>query len=166
MPRGSGFKRTVQFAPTGRQWQGDVLPGPRSAPVRVSDGLARAIVHVPKLPKAKPGKRTPTKIEAEWMEKAVQFGCVACWIDKQPSRPTAIHHLLRGGQRIGHLFTIGLCDPGHHQGGDALGLVSRHPWKARFEKLYGSEMELLGMLKRELGVFDEYETSAWVGMPG
>jgi len=39
----------------------------------------------------------------------------------------------------------------------ALGLVSRHPFKARFEAKYGTELELLAMLKQKLGFFDGYE---------
>lgn len=106
---------------------------------------------------AKPGKRTPTAIEAKWMAAIVDYGCVACRMDGQAPRPTAVHHILRGGRRIGHLFTLGLCDPGHHQNGAALGLISRHPYKARFEEKYGSELELLAKLKVDLGVFDQAE---------
>jgi hypothetical protein len=50
-----------------------------------------------------------------------------------------------------------LCDPGHHQNGAQLGLVSRHPYKARFEARYGAEFELLAKLKAELGVFSSAE---------
>lgn len=77
------------------------------------------------------------------MDAIVELGCIACWLDGQPPRPTAVHHLLSGGRRIGHKHTIGLCDPGHHQNGQPLGLVSRHPWKTRFEERYGKEEALL-----------------------
>jgi hypothetical protein len=122
---------------------------------RVSDDTA--VVSLPKGVKAKPGKRSPTVIEQRWMDSIVEYGCVACRADGVAPRPTAVHHILRGGQRIGHLFTLSLCDPGHHQGGEQFGLVSRHPYKARFEAKYGTELELLSLLKRELGVFDEAE---------
>lgn len=101
--------------------------------------------------KRKSGKRTPTKAEREWMDAAREFGCVACYLDGLPSRPTAIHHLLSGGRRMGHLFTIGLCDPGHHQNGAQFGMVSRHPWRAQFEEKYGPEAQLLGWLRGQLG---------------
>lgn len=45
---------------------------------------------------------------------------------------------------MGHMHTICLCDPGHHQNGQARGMVSRHPHKARFEARYGPEDTLLG----------------------
>lgn len=147
MIRSAGFKRAP--ARPARQWEGDALPGPRAPAERVVSGDARMVVQLPKGPKAKPGKRTPNKAEAEWMDKIVAYGCVACRIDGHFSRP-AVHHILRGGVRLGHLFTIPLCDPGHHQGGGAIGLVSRHPWKARFEARYGTELELLEKMRKEL----------------
>lgn len=119
--------------------------------------VADTVVVMPKDVKAKPGKGAPTAEEAKWMDAIVRYGCIACVLDGQQPRPTAVHHILRGGRRIGHLFTIGLCDPGHHQQGASLGLVSRHPWKARFEAKYGAELELLAMLKAKLGFFDQYE---------
>jgi hypothetical protein len=102
---------------------------------------------VAKCERVKPGKVTPTKAEREWMDWIVAYGCVACHMDGFGRRPAAVHHVLRGGQRIGHLFTLPLCDPGHHQNGTA-GLVSRHPWKARFEAKYGTEEELLARLRK------------------
>jgi hypothetical protein len=114
-----------------------------------------AVVAVPKSIKAKPGKRAPTVEEKRWMDAIVEHGCIACVLDGHSPRPTAVHHILRGGRRIGHLFTLPLCDPGHHQNGDSLGLVSRHPNKARFEAKYGKEMDLLAALKVKLGFFDQ-----------
>ena len=105
MPRGSGFKRTVQFAPTGRQWQGDTLPGPRSAPVRVSDGLARAIVQVP--------KSNPVRSESyrRWI---ATLACMACGIDgySQAAHPNQGRGL---GQKASDLDVFALCcaRPGH-----------------------------------------------------
>jgi hypothetical protein len=112
---------------------------------------------VPKGVTAKPGKRAPTVEEKRWMDAIVRFGCVACYLDGMESQPmrTAVHHILRGGQRIGHLFTLPLCDPGHHQNGQQYGLISRHPHKARFEAKYGAEIELLAMLKVKLGIYTE-----------
>lgn len=104
----------------------------------------------PKGEKAKPGKHAPTKDEAAWMDAIVRYGCIACRIDGVRPRRTAVHHLLRGGVRMGHKHTIGLCDPGHHQGGKPLGMVSRHPDKAAFEKKYGTETQLLKKLQRLL----------------
>ncbi len=122
--------------------QVDYTPRPRAAAVAVVDASARLVVPVPKAEKAKPGKRAPTVQEKAWMDAITALGCIACLIDGHPGTPGAVHHLLRGGQRIGHLHTICLCDPGHHQNGGPL-KVSRHPYKARFEERYGSEASLL-----------------------
>jgi hypothetical protein len=98
--------------------------------------------------------KPPTKQEVDWMDRVSDFGCVACWIDGN-RRGAAVHHIIQGGRRMGHLFTIGLCDPGHHQNGQQFGMVSVHPWKARFEAKYGTQLELLGRLQVELGVYDK-----------
>lgn len=97
----------------------------------------------PKGEVAKPGKRAATVEEGEWMAAAVEHGCIACWLDGRGFNPACIHHILRGGVRMGHLWTIPLC-PGHHQDGTgAPGLIARHPWKTRFEERYGTELFLL-----------------------
>lgn len=85
------------------------------------------------------------------MSQIVEHGCIACVLDGMMPRPTTVHHIIRGGQRMGHLWSLPLCDPGHHQSGDAFGLVCRHPWKARFEARYGTELQLLAMLRLKLG---------------
>ncbi len=100
--------------------------------------------------------KPPTKHERGWMDRIVEYGCIACRLDGEEPRPTTAHHIVSGGKRMGHLFTLPLCDPGHHQGGQPLGLISVHPWKARFEDRYGTQLELLAKLKVELGIFDEY----------
>lgn len=129
-----------------------LTPATRTGVVRRVSDEVRA---VPKGIQAKPGKRAPTVVEQKWMDAIVRYGCIACVMDGQQPRPTAVHHILRGGRRIGHLFSLPLCDPGHHQNGAALGLVSRHPFKARFELKYGAELDLLARLKKELGVYEE-----------
>jgi hypothetical protein len=142
-----------------RQWEGDVLPTPRLAPVRVACNESALVASIPKGVAAKPGKQAPTKLESDWMDRIVAYGCIACRIDGRGFVAAAVHHILRGGRRIGHLFTLPLCDPGHHQNGAHLDKVSRHPWKARFEARYGTEFELLARLKRELGFFDEWKVT-------
>lgn len=102
---------------------------------------------VVKGPPAKPGKRTPTATERAWMDAIVAFGCIACWCEGRRGVPAAVHHILRGGRRMGHMFTLPLCDPGHHQNGAQFGMVSRHPFKERFETQYGNEWALLATLQ-------------------
>lgn len=127
------------------------LIGMHTAPTSVMAQSVDTAAAVPKGERAKPGKRPATVDEAERMDRVVAWGCVACRLDRVAPRPTAIHHLLRGGVRMGHRYTIGLCDPGHHQDGAPIGLTSRHPWKARFEARYGSELQLLALTDEALG---------------
>ena len=96
----------------------------------------------------RPGKTAPTVEERAWLDWIVAYGCVACRIDGLGVVPPAVHHMLFGGRRMGHLFSLPLCQPGHHMDGGT-GMVSRHPWKARFEERYGSEESLLLRLKDE-----------------
>lgn len=121
--------------------QMDYTPKPRVFVLR-KDAPPTLVVPIPKGEKAKPGKRPPTREEAAWMDAITALGCIACRLDGHYGTPGAVHHILRGGVRMGHLYTICLCDPGHHQNGGP-DKISRHPWKTRFEDRYGSEALLL-----------------------
>ena len=91
-------------------------------------------------------KVAPNAAERAWMDFVALFGCVVCHQIGYPNTPCAVHHIIEGGRRAGHLLTIGLCDPGHHQGSETDAKISRHPNKARFEAAYGTEYELHGYL--------------------
>jgi hypothetical protein len=97
------------------------------------------------------GKVPPNAQEQAWMDAVSEFGCIVCWLQHQVKTPCAVHHPIVGGRRVGHLATIGLCDPGHHQNSPTRDKISRHPNKARFEAAYGTEAELLEALKILLG---------------
>lgn len=142
------MKRTSMRKPLPPRTKSVPQRGTGRGAITTVDAEVRA---VPKGVTAKPGKRAPTAEESQRMEKVAQWGCVACRLDGWLQRPAAIHHILRGGRRMGHRYTIGLCDPGHHQNGAQFGLVSRHPWKARFEAKYGDEMQLLALTDEALG---------------
>ncbi len=111
----------------------------------VISAVGDAVVAQQKGVKCKPGKQKPTKEEAEWMDRIVRLGCIVCWNEGRRGEPPDVHHILSGGRRMGHLFTIPLC-PGHHRGG-VPGMIARHPWKARFEAAYGYEIDLLAWVK-------------------
>lgn len=59
--------------------------------------------------------RTPTKAEAARMDAIKAGPCVACHQLSITSKFPDIHHLLSGGRRRGHAYTIGLCQ-WHHRG--------------------------------------------------
>lgn len=89
-----------------------------------------------------------TIAEDTWMEEISMLGCCVCWMQGHPRTPAVPHHILTGGRRTSHLNTIPLCDPGHHQNSPTPDKVSRHPNKARFEMLYGTEEYLLGVTQQ------------------
>ncbi|MGP1667686.1 MAG: Ref family recombination enhancement nuclease, partial [Rhodanobacter sp.] len=66
-----------------------------------------------------------TNAEQSWMDAISRLGCVVCHIQGYPNTPAEIHHMLSGGRRIGHLWTIPLCAPGHHRYGDGVLKISR-----------------------------------------
>lgn len=148
MLRRTAIKRKPRHEP-----QAEKEPRPMAKPLAKAPnyGGTTSGVAVAKGEKAKPGKRKPNAEERAWMDAIVAYGCIACRMDGLGVVPPAVHHILRGGVRMGHLFTLPLCDPGHHQNGAQFGKVSRHPWKKRFEQRYGSEDFLLGMLRAEIG---------------
>lgn len=148
MSPGKGFKS--KGAPR-REYDPDRVrstPTPTSA-FRQAEPVQAHAAPVMKGPPASPGKKAPNAEERAWMDWIVARGCIACRMDGHEPRPTAVHHILRGGVRMGHLYTLPLCDPGHHQGGESIGLVSRHPTRARFEERYDTELALLATLQRE-----------------
>lgn len=92
-------------------------------------------------------KIPPTAAESRWMAAVVELGCVVCLKHHQVQTPAAVHHIVEGSRRLGHFYTIPLCDPGHHQNSPTSQKLSRHPHKARFEKKYGTEYELLSYVQ-------------------
>lgn len=97
--------------------------------------------------KMKAKKIRPTAAESTWMDAVAELGCIVCRKQHRGYVPCAVHHIVEGGRRLGHMFTIGLCDPGHHQNTPDPEQISRHPNKARFTAAYGSEYDLLEQTK-------------------
>jgi len=93
-----------------------------------------------------------TTEDRRWIRAALEFGCVACFLDGFPGVPGAYHHLVEGNRRLGHRWGFCLCDPGHHQNGAPLGKISIHPGRRpEFIAAYGTERSLLARLERRLG---------------
>lgn len=99
-----------------------------------------------------PGGKAPTVAERKWIKAITAFGCIACHLDGYPGTPAAVHHIVEANRRLGHRFTLPLCDPGHHQPDTRSGKVSLHPGKSkRFIQSYGTERALLARLEAYLG---------------
>ena len=92
--------------------------------------------------------KNPDKREREWCDAITQLGCICCRIEGFGFVQAAVHHILKGGKRVGHLATLPLC-PSHHQHAPkGSGQVARHEGKTRFEAQYGHEADLLDMCQR------------------
>ncbi|MDD4892753.1 MAG: Ref family recombination enhancement nuclease [Candidatus Rickettsiella isopodorum] len=85
----------------------------------------------------------PTAEQERHHKKLRELGCIIC------GREASIHHCFTGGGgRKDHDKVIPLC-PHHHQHGTEQE-PSIHPWRKRFEELYGTEQELIDKCKRLL----------------
>lgn len=122
-------------------------PMTRKTPLKAKSTLKRGAIRAtgkPRQKALKSRKIPPTAAESEWMAAIAEMGCCVCLKFHKVFTPAAVHHIVEGQRRVGHMFTIPLCDPGHHQNSPTPLKISRHPHKARFEKKYGTEYELLG----------------------
>jgi hypothetical protein len=93
-------------------------------------------------------ERTVTEAEKRLWSRMVQVvGCIACYLDGTPTDYVSIHHI-DGRTKPGcHKKVLPLC-AGHHQDGTGNNkdLIAVHPFKARFEALYGNQLELLQLV--------------------
>ena len=94
--------------------------------------------------------RNPTASESRHMDKVSQLGCIVCY--KQGFRfvPAEIHHTEGKTKEESHFKVLPLCYE-HLRGGRGEEPISRHLWKSRFEKAYGTEEELLELVEELLG---------------
>jgi len=88
-----------------------------------------------------------TKAEKAHQEKVAAFGCIACWLDGIANPHVSIHHVNGRTKPGAHTQVLPLC-AGHHQDGtgEDKTLIAVHPYKARFERTYGTQQSLLQRL--------------------
>lgn len=88
--------------------------------------------------------KNPTAAEKRFHDQLASLGCIACFLDGNYSPEVSIHHI-EGRTRPGaHMKVLPLCASHHQEGtGNIPDAIAVHPWKARFEKKYGSQDELL-----------------------
>jgi hypothetical protein len=104
-------------------------------------------------------RKKPTKSESKRMAILSRIRCVACWDTGLTCGRTEVHHLISGGRRRGHSYTISL-GLYHHQGiplpgwtlhqmrtyfGPSLRLESK-----AFRERYGTDDELLAKVNKHL----------------
>lgn len=82
-----------------------------------------------------------------------EIGCIVCKLQGKPYTPAEVHHLVSGGKRMGHSYTIPLC-PYHHRGvgeGEGSTMVT----KSAFVCDWGTEMDLLACTDFHVAAFEE-----------
>jgi hypothetical protein len=95
--------------------------------------------------------RNPTKAEKIHMDRVCQLGCIVCRNQGVVGVPAEIHHVYGKTKLNAHTLVLPLCFEHHRQGGMEEPFISRHPYKKRFEKSYGTEEELLRQVEKFLG---------------
>lgn len=83
----------------------------------------------------------PTKAEKAYHDDLANIvGCIACRLDGIINHHVSIHHCDGRTKPGAHMEVLPLCGPHHQTGG--LEAPSIHPWKARFERKYGTQESL------------------------
>lgn len=75
-----------------------------------------------------------------WDRLAREVGCVACRKEGRFNDYVSVHHIAGRTGKDAHKKVLPLCSSHHQDDGKA---VAVHPYKARFEALYGTQEELL-----------------------
>jgi len=106
-------------------------------------------------------RKPPTKQEALRMSQLKDMGCIVTRLSFGAFAGADIHHLTKGGRRLGHMQTIPLC-PWFHRAVPNIGLTpdamrelygpSMAEGKRAFENAFGTEEYLLE------------ETNKWLGL--
>jgi len=86
-----------------------------------------------------------------------ELGCIACYVQTgRRGTPACSHHITRRGRRLGHTYTIPLCNPGHHKDVQpGSGKEPFHHNKETFEDTYGTQDELFALTNKLIGYTDE-----------
>lgn len=92
----------------------------------------------------------PTKYEAERITAMLKLGCVCCSQLFIWNIAVDVHHIIIGGKRVSHWYTLPIC-PGHHRGVwtpeqveviPPLALIAISDGSKRFNRIYGTQREL------------------------
>jgi hypothetical protein len=96
--------------------------------------------------------RAPTAAELVFMNAIAGLGCIACAKDGHVNPWISLHHIVGRTAPNAHMLVLPLC-AGHHQDGTGIdpSLIAVHPYKARFEARYGTQMELLAECMAMIG---------------
>lgn len=89
-----------------------------------------------------------TAAEKKFHDQIASLGCVACDFHDIFTPHVSIHHIAGRTSPGSHFKVLPLCGSHHQDMGN--GAIAVHPYKARFEAKYGSQMDLLRACIQEL----------------
>lgn len=91
-----------------------------------------------------------TKEGDEWIRRITEFGCIVCYRMGYQT-PASAHHPKdpKTGRPVQDTDAIPLCGPHHQTGGN--GVAFHATGRKTWEKLYGTEAELLEHTRRLIG---------------
>lgn len=93
-----------------------------------------------------------TRDEKDHLERLAELGCIVCLEHYSCWSPAEIHHPRAGqgmGQRASNYEAIPLCPAHHRTAGYG---VSIHSGQKEWERRFGTELELLAIVRRRLGI--------------
>ena len=90
------------------------------------------------------------------MDIVSQLGCIVCRNQGRLDVPCEIHHTDGKTKKDSHFKVLPLCFEHHRMGSDKEP-ISRHPYKARFVKAYGTEQDLLNQVDELLQENNYYD---------
>lgn len=91
--------------------------------------------------------KSANKQEKAWMSAICELGCICCYNEFKIFTPAMPHHLNGKTKKGAHYQTIPLCFQHHQSGRNDAECVSVHPHKAAFEKRYGTQENLLKLVR-------------------
>jgi len=94
--------------------------------------------------------RNANATDKKWMDDITQLGCCVCLREFAVHSPAEVHHIDGKTKEGAHLNSIALCYKHHRGGEDNPSFTSRHPFKKRFEKRYGTQQELLEWTRNKI----------------
>jgi len=97
-------------------------------------------------------QRAVTASEKEFWDRLAALGCAACMREGVFEPDVSIHHV-DGRTKPGcHMLVLPLC-ASHHQDGTGKNphYIAVHPWKARFEARFGTQVEMIMRCAELLG---------------
>ena len=95
--------------------------------------------------------KTRNSDEKRFHNEIASLGCIACFMDGRYMEEVSIHHIDGRTKPGAHMKVLPLCPSHHIEGtGNIPDAIAVHPWKARFEKQYGKQMEILKLCNEML----------------